>query len=94
MNFIRETPRRLDGLVAIAVTALFLLIGLTAPWIDYSIKGLDGWVLSASSLTFVPIVLVCYLRYFYLTPPNKVSIGLNAVLLLSLPVIVWVFIGE
>jgi hypothetical protein len=87
IDFIKEMPGRLDGIVTIGVIALFVFGAIMSPIFDVRVGRLSGWNLSTSLIGLAPATFIYYASLVYFSVSGKVSIAINSILVGCIPVL-------
>ena len=87
IDFIKEMPSRLDGIVTIFVMGLFVLGAVLSPIFDLRMARLSGWALSVSLIAFTPVIFIYYASLVYFSVSGKVSIVINSILVGCIPLL-------
>ena len=86
-DFLREVPRRIDGIATLLVVAVFVLVAVLAPSAGLSVGRLVSWKLSLTILGLVPLTFVYYASLVYFSSSGRASAYINALLVLAVPVL-------
>jgi hypothetical protein len=90
IDFLKQMPSRLDGIVTICVIGLFIFGAVVGPVFDLRIGRLSGWNLSASLLGFMPFIFVYYTSLVVCSSKSRFSSLINSILVGATPVFFFV----
>jgi hypothetical protein len=86
-DFFEDALKRFDGKVAIAITVAAIMIAIIAPIFDMSLGKRVGGRLSMTIIMFVPVFFIYYASLVYHSTQGKLSVYINSIFLLAVPVL-------